>query len=232
VSRPSRRAEGGGRPERRSAVRVAIVDGEELFRAGLRAMLETQGLQVVGEARRAAETLSLVRRTAPDVVLLSLESPGTAGREATRRLKEVAPETSVVAVTDTLDQNEVIDALAAGASAYVARDDAIETILAGVVRAAAAGEPLLSARTTRALIDRLRQLSAERMRGEALRATLSPREVEVLRLVAEGQDNGDIARLLYISPHTVKHHVRTICDKLGAHNRIEAAVRAARAGIV
>lgn len=214
-----------------ASIRVLVVDDEELFRVGLRALFDGHGLRVVGEARTGEEAVALASRVAPDVVLVGVDKAPTAGA-ASLRIAEIAAHAKVIALTATPDADTVIDALAAGACGYLAKDDSIETIVAGIVRAAAAGEPLLSDRTTRALIDRLRELSADRLRGERLRARLSPREVEVLALMAEGHDNGEIARLLFISPHTVKHHVHTICQKLGVESRVQAAVRAARAGVV
>jgi DNA-binding NarL/FixJ family response regulator len=212
-------------------IRVLVVDDEDLFRVGLRSLLRTAGIDVVADARIGEEAAAAAARFVPDVVLLGLDGSPIA-RAATWRMAEAAPGAKIIALTATPDPNDVVDALAAGAYGYLAKNDSIETIVAGIVRAAAAGEPLLSSRTTEALIDRLRTLSAERMRGDVLRAKLSPREIEVLALIAEGHDNRDVARLLFISPHTVKHHVHAICDKLGVRNRVQAAVRAARAGVV
>jgi DNA-binding NarL/FixJ family response regulator len=212
-------------------IRVLVVDDQDLFRVGLRALLRTAGIDVVADTRTGEEAAAVAARLVPDVVLLGLDDSPIA-RAATWLMAEVAPGAKIIALTDTPEPNDVVDALAAGASGYLAKNDSIETIVAGIVRAAAAGEPLLSSRTTQAMIDRLRALSAERMRGEVLEAKLSPREIEVLALVADGHDNGEIADLLFISPHTVKHHVHTICEKLGVQNRVQAAVRAARAGVV
>jgi DNA-binding NarL/FixJ family response regulator len=212
-------------------IRIVVVDDQDLFRAGLCALLDTSGIQVVGDARTGEEAVALAARVVPDVVLLGLDD-ALAARAETWRMAEVVPGAKIIALTDTPEPNDVVDYLAAGAYGYLAKNDSTETILAGIVRAAAAGEPLLSSRTTEALIHRLRALSAERIRGEVLRAKLSPREIEVLALIAEGHDNAEIARVLFISPHTVKHHVRTICEKLGVQNRVQAAVRAARAGVV
>ena len=212
-------------------IRVLVVDDQDLFRVGLRALLDRDGFEVVAEARTREDAVAVAARVAPDVVLLGLSQRITAG-PATWELAEVAPDARIVALTDSPDPDEAIDALTAGACGYLARNDATETIVTGIVRAAAAGEPLLSGRTTSALIDRLRRQGAERMRGEALRASLSPRELEVLALIAEGHENREIARLLFISRHTVKHHVHTICEKLGVQTRVQAAVRAARAGVV
>jgi DNA-binding NarL/FixJ family response regulator len=212
-------------------IRVLVLDGQDLFRNGLRLMLESEGLHVVGDACTAGEALLLTARLSPDVVLVDLDLPGSSS-ELVQDIVGLAPDARIIVLAADLDASEVIDALARGACGYLARNDSTETIVAGLVRAAAAGEPLLSARTTWALIDRLRRLGAERMRGDALRARLSSRELEVLALIAKGHDNREIAGLLFISPHTVKHHVRTICKKLEVENRLQAAVRAARAGLV
>jgi DNA-binding NarL/FixJ family response regulator len=215
-----------------SALRVMIVDDEELFRAGLRSMLEAEGVRVVAEARGTEEALELVPRSAPDVVLLSLETRGMPATEATRRLAGVAPGTRVLAMTDGRDPEAVIDVLVAGASGCLARGDAAEARAAEAVRAAAAGEIALSGRTGRAAVERLRERSGARAAADAIRATLSERELDVLRLLVDGKDNVEIGTALFISPMTVKHHVQAICRKLGADNRTQAAVRAVRAGIV
>jgi DNA-binding NarL/FixJ family response regulator len=211
---------------------VLLVDDQDLFRAGLRALLESEGVRVVAEAGTGDRAFELAVRVVPDVVLLDIDMSQTRAADAMARIRQAAPDAKIIALTDTSDPNEVIDALTAGACGYLAKDDSIETIVAGIVRAAAAGEPLLSGRTTWALIDRLRQLNAERVAGKGLRDVLSARELEVLALIAKGNDNAQIAGLLFISPHTVKHHVHAICEKLGAQNRVQAAVRAARAGVV
>ena len=211
---------------------MLVVDDQDLFRAGLRVLLESEGLQVIAEAGSGDKAVELAVRVVPDVVLLALDMTETRGAEALRRMHEAAPDVKIIALTDTPDPDEVIDALTAGACGYLAKDESGATIAAGIVRAAAAGAPLLSTRTTQALIDRLRALSNQGIRAAVLGAKLSPREIEVLAVIAEGHDNGEIARMLFISPHTVKHHVHTICEKLGAQNRVQAAVRAARAGVV
>jgi DNA-binding NarL/FixJ family response regulator len=211
---------------------VLVVDDQDLFCAGLRVLLESEGVHVVAEARTGAKAFEVALRVVPDVVLLGLAMTQPKAADAMGRIREAAPHAKIIALTDTSDPDEVIDALTAGACGYLAKDDSIETMVAGIVRAAAAGEPLLSGRTTWALIDRLRELNAERVAGKALRAVLSARELEVLALIAKGDENAQIAGLLFISPHTVKHHVHAICEKLGAQNRVQAAVRAARAGVV
>lgn len=216
----------------RRAIDVLIVAAQTLFRSGLRGMLEGEGMRVVAEADTAEGALELVVRLAPDVVLVDLELPALPGYELTRRLAERAPAARVVALTGGTDPDDVIDALAAGAYGYLAKGESIQALVGGIVRAAASGEPLLSGRTTRALIDRLRELHAGHAQRDAIETALSERELEVLALIAEGMDNGAIATALFISQDTVKHHVRSILGKLGVENRVQAAVVAVRAGLV
>jgi DNA-binding NarL/FixJ family response regulator len=195
-------------------------------------MLERKGLQIVGEARDGEEALRLVMVTTPDVVLMSLDMPGMSGTEATRRLATAAPDVQIVVLTATLEPDRVIDALVAGACAYLPRNESVEALAAGTVRMAAAREPLLSPRTAWALIERLREVSANPEAADAIRAKLSERELEVLALIVEGKDNAAIAAGLFISPETVKRHVASILHKLGVENRLQAAVEAVRAGVV
>ncbi len=208
-----------------------IVDDDPFFRAGLRDMLESEGVEVVGEARTAEEALGVVARASPDVILMGMVAPFASDGELTRRITVLSRGARVVALTDTADPNEVMGALAAGACAYLAKDESVEAIATGIVRAAAAGHPLLSATTTRLLIDRVSLQDAARADGESLRAALSQRELEVLELIVEGKDNPEIAAALCISPLTVKAHVATILRKFGVQNRLQAAVRAVRAGL-
>jgi DNA-binding NarL/FixJ family response regulator len=212
-------------------IRVLIADDQDVFRAGLRAMLEHNGLEVVGEARDSDEALRLVTIVAPDVVLMSLDMPRTSGLAATRQMAAAAPHVQVVVLTATLEAGTVIDALVAGACAYLPRDESGEALAAGVVRMAAAGTPLLSPRTARALIERLREVSPQPWAADAIRAKLSDRELDVLRLMVAGNDNAAIAAALFISSETVKHHVSSVLHKLGVQNRVQAAVEAVRAGM-
>jgi DNA-binding NarL/FixJ family response regulator len=211
-------------------VRVLIVDGQDLFRAGLRLMLERQGIHVIGDARTVDGALWFTSRLSPEVVLVDL-ALGASPTELVHAIIERAPAAKVVLLAADLDASEVVDALAAGACGYLAKDESAERIVAGIVRAAATGQWLLSERTTRAMIARLRDLSANRATPAGI-AALSPRELEVLALIVDGKDNLEIAEALCISMQTVKHHVSTILCKLQVQNRLQAAVQAVRAGVV
>ena len=209
-------------------VRVVVVDDHDLFRQGVRALLENQGMHVIGEAGDGDDAVRLVIHSAPDVVVMDLNMPRMSGVEATRRLAEVSPATRVVVLSMSADEETVADALLAGACGYVLKDGPPGEI-AAAVQAAAAGHVLITPQIAARLIDRLR---SESPGAPVAGPGLTERESEVLKLLAEGGDNGAIAERLGISPGTVKNHVASILAKLQLENRIQAAVYAVRQGIV
>ncbi len=210
--------------------RVVVVDDHELFRRGLREVLEEAGIDVVGEAGDGEAGLEAVAATAPDVVVMDLSLPGMGGIEATRRLTAQAPATRVLVLTISADEDDVTHAIVAGACGYLLKESAMDELVAGV-RAAAAGEAAITPRIAGGLLSVVRE-SLAGAPSDRLDATLSPRELEVLRLVAEGRDNAEIADALTISLPTVKHHISNILMKLQVENRIQAAVYAVRSRIV
>ena len=212
-------------------LRVLLVDDHDLFRTGLRSLLEEQGLQVVGEAENGSTALRLTSELAPDVIIMDLKMPGLTGVETTRQISGMAPLTRVVVLTISADDEDVMNAVMAGACGYLLKDSSIDQLMAGI-RAAAGGESLISPQIAAKLLQRLRARSADEVAAETIRAELSDRELEVLRLIANGKDNAEIARELFISPKTVKNHISNILMKLQIHNRIQAAVYAVRSGIV
>jgi DNA-binding NarL/FixJ family response regulator len=212
-------------------LRVLLVDDHDIFRTGLRNLLEEQGVQVVGEAPNGRAALRLASELAPDVVIMDLNMPGLTGVETTRHLTEIAPLMRVVVLTISVDDDDVMDAVMAGACGYVLKDASIEDLLAGI-RAAAAGESWISPQIAAKVLHRLRSQGKSEDAAEAIRTELSDREVEVLKLIANGKDNAEIARELFISPKTVKNHISNILMKLQIDNRIQAAVYAVRSGIV
>jgi DNA-binding NarL/FixJ family response regulator len=207
-------------------MRVLAVDDHRLFRAGLAAMLRERGIEVVGEADSGEEALRLAAARRPDVVVMDLGLPGMSGVEATRRLRDERPAPQVVVLTASLEEDDVVEALLAGAAGYLLKDAPIDQVLTAL-SGALDGEAFVSPRVNRQLVERLRAAH----RPEPVALGLSSREHEVLALVVEGCDNAEIARRLYVSPSTVKHHLSTIFTKLGVDNRIQAAVRAVRAGL-
>ncbi len=215
---------------RRSLARVLIVDDHEVVRRGLRGMLSGErDLQIVGEAAEGGEALAVCRRERPDVVLMDVRMPGMDGLEATRAIKHEFPTTSVLMVTMQEDPDYLYEALQAGASGYLLKD-ASRTELLRAVRGVLAGEPLLSQTMAGQL---LRRLASESRAGSAPATEhLTPRELEVLRLVARGQTNREIAASLSLAAGTVKVHVQHLISKLGVSDRAQAAVRGVELGLV
>ena len=212
-------------------LRVLIVDDHDLFRRGLRNLLEEQGVQVVGEAATGTEALRFVRELAPDVVVMDLNMPGMTGVEATRQIAGLAPLTRVVVLTISDQDNDVMDAILAGACGYLLKDSSIQDLMAGI-RAASMGESLISPTIAAKVLQRIRASSTQPEIASTIRAELSDREIQVLKLIANGKDNAMIAAELHISPKTVKNHISNILMKLQIDNRIQAAVYAVRSGIV
>ncbi|HET9764581.1 MAG TPA: response regulator transcription factor [Casimicrobiaceae bacterium] len=213
------------------ALRVLIVDDHDLFRSGLRNLLEDQGVQVSGEAASGNEAVRSVREDAPDVVVMDLNMPGMGGVEATRHIAAIAPLTRVVVLTISDEDADVMDAILAGACGYLLKDSSIDELMAGI-RAAWRGESLISPGIAAKVLQRVRATSAQPEIADTIRSELSDREIEVLKLIANGKDNAVIAAELHISPKTVKNHISNILMKLQIDNRIQAAVYAVRSGIV
>ena len=212
-------------------LRVLLVDDHDLFRTGLVSLLTERGLHVVADAPSGESALELVRELAPDVVVMDLNMPGLSGIETTRRITATAPLTRVVVLTISAEDGDVISAVLAGACGYLLKDASIDDLIAGI-RAAAAGESLISPQIAAKVLQLLRSKSSPPGGGEAVRGQLSAREIEVLKLIASGKDNAEIARALFVSPKTVKNHISNILMKLQIENRLQAAVYAVRSGIV
>jgi DNA-binding NarL/FixJ family response regulator len=213
----------------RERIRVVVVDDHELFREGLVQLLRERGIDVVGQANLGAEGIRQTCEVNPDVVLMDLNMPGMSGIEATQRLSAAAPLVRVLVVTVVADERNVTEALLAGACGYLVKDAPIDQIIDGI-RAAARGESLISPRIATQLVRRIRQPT--KVESGVPGSELTPREFEILELIARGMDNVEIARTLFLSQHTVKNHVSSILVKLQVENRIQAAVRAVRRGIV
>jgi DNA-binding NarL/FixJ family response regulator len=197
----------------------------------LRNLLEEQGVQVSGEAASGVDAVRSVREVAPDVVVMDLNMPGMGGVEATRHIAAIAPLTRVVVLTISDEDADVMDAILAGACGYLLKDASIDELMAGI-RAASRGESLISPGIASKVLQRVRATSAQPEIADTIRSELSQREIEVLKLIANGKDNAVIAAELHISPKTVKNHISNILMKLQIDNRIQAAVYAVRSGIV
>jgi DNA-binding NarL/FixJ family response regulator len=212
-------------------VRVLLVDDHDLFRTGLRNLLEEQGVVIAGEASTGSEALRLVRETAPDVVVMDLNMPGMSGVDATRHISRDAPLTRVIVLTISDQEQDVMDAILAGACGYLLKDASVQELMRGI-DAAAVGESLISSHIAGKVLQHVRATTAAPEAAATIRAELSGREIDVLKLIANGKDNAMIAGELHISPKTVKNHISNILMKLQMENRIQAAVYAVRSGIV
>lgn len=220
-----------GATARTAGIRVLIVDGHALFRRALRDHLETSGLDVVGEAEDTDAAVALCVETEPEVVLMDLRLSGASGIDATRRLLAAVPGTRVLMLTVSTEEEVVVEAIMAGACGYLLKDAEGAQILAAIT-AAADGGGALSPRVASILIQRVRERAPAPQPSDAgHRAKLTVREREVLSLVVEGRDNTEIAAELVISPETVKTHVSSLLSKLETDNRVQAAVKAVRAGL-
>jgi DNA-binding NarL/FixJ family response regulator len=209
---------------------VVIIDDHDLFRGGLRDILEAEGINVAGEASDAERGIELIGELAPDVAVMDLNMPGMSGVDATREVTARNPVTKVLVLTISSDDQHIMDAMLAGASGYLLKDASVEELVGGI-RAAARGESSISPRIASRVLARLRE-GGGKSAPEALQADLSDREIEVLKLLAEGKGNAEIASELFISPKTVKNHIASILVKLQMENRIQAAVYAVKAGII
>lgn len=213
-----------------SPIRVVLVEDHPLFRRGLRELLTDQGVEVVGEAGNGELAQSIIPRLQPDVVIMDLSMPGIGGVETTRRLREIDPGLRVLVMTASSESSDVLDAIMVGAAGYLLKESTVEEILTAL-SAAARGEMAITPSVATGLVRRLRT-HEQQPRELQLPDELTPREREVLRLVALGHDNQTIASELLIGLGTVKSHVANVLEKLGVQNRVQAAVAASRAGLV
>jgi DNA-binding NarL/FixJ family response regulator len=220
-----------GQTRQLDELRVLLVDDHDLFRTGLKNLLAEQGLKVAGEAASGDVALRLVGELAPDVVIMDLNMPGISGVDTIREITASAPLARVVVLTISDDDADVVNAVMAGACGYLLKDASVDQLIAGI-RAAAAGESLISPQIAAKMLQLLRAQRSDTDAAETIRAELSDREIQVLKLIANGKDNAEIARQLFISPKTVKNHISNILMKLQIENRIQAAVYAVRSGIV
>lgn len=208
-------------------VRVLVVDDQELFRRGLIMLLGGDiDIEVVGEAADGITATELAITTAPDVILLDVRMPRRTGVEACRAIKEAVPATKIIMLTVSDEEADLYESVKNGAAGYLLKDSSIEEV-AQAIRVVNEGQSLISPSMAVKLIDEFKQMSKpEREQGPALR--LTDRELEVLRLVAKGLNNREVAKELFISENTVKNHVRNILEKLQLHSRMEAVMYAMR----
>jgi two-component system, NarL family, response regulator LiaR len=205
-------------------IRVLLVDDQRMFAEALDALLSaTEGIESMGDVSSGEEMLDRCSSGCPDVVLMDLDLPGMDGIEATRRLRQVCPETQIVAITALKNDDLMARAIEAGASGFVPKSHAAEELL-GIVRRAAAGEIVVPTEDLAATLLRLQVARASRTDAQNSAERLTDREVEILQAVADGKSTEDIATSLYLSPHTVNSHVRSILIKLGVHSKLDAVL--------
>ncbi len=211
------------------AIRVILVDDHNMVRLGLKAYFSTlTDIQVVGEAGTGEEAVRLAADLAPDVVLMDLVMPGMDGVEATRQVKKVSPRTQVIVVTSYHEDEHIFPAIRTGALSYVLKDIDPDD-LADAIRRANAGEAVVNPRVAARLVKELR---GQREGAPNAFSELTDREMEVLRQIAAGKSNHEIAETLVISEKTVKSHITNILNKLHLADRTQAAVYAWQEGIV
>jgi len=210
-------------------LRVLIVDDHALFRRGLRMVLEQESdVEVVGEAADGEEAVDVAQELMPDVILMDVRMPKRSGIEATEEIKDLIPHARILMLTISEDESDLFDAIKAGASGYLLKEISIEEV-ADAVRAVAAGQSRLSPSMASKLLTEFAAMSRRSEEPEQLPAPrLTDREMQVLRLVAQGLANREIAKQLFISENTVKNHIRNILEKLHLHSRMEAVVYAVR----
>ncbi|WP_019060912.1 response regulator [Streptomyces prunicolor] len=222
-------ADGVNRP----ALRAVIADDQALVRTGFGMILAADGIEVTAEAADGAEALAAVRRTRPDVVLMDIRMPRMDGIEATRRILADGPDGTKVIILTTYDLDHyVYAALTAGASGFLLKDVSPEHLVAAV-RLVQSGDALLAPAITRRLIERFAQREEDRPAGlHRDLSGLTPRELEVLRLLATGLSNAELADRLLLSPTTIKTHIGRILSKLDLRDRVQAVVLAYETGLV
>ena len=207
-------------------VRLLIADDHPVVRQGLRAFLETQpGVEIVGEAVDGEDAVLQVERLLPDVVLMDIVMPKIDGIEAIRRLRDVSPSTQAIVLTSFADDDKIVAAVRAGAAGYLLKDARPQELI-DAIRAVARGEALLAPSIAARLI---RELS--RPNEDPAAEVLTARELDVLRLIANGRSNKEIAADLVLSEKTVKTHVSHVLDKLGLADRTQAAIFAVKHGL-
>lgn len=216
-------------PERRDVVRVLVADDQALFRRGLGVVLEgDSGVEITGEAEDGEAAVERARELVPDVVLMDVRMPRLDGIEAARRIRADVPSTKILMLTVSDDEDDLFEAIKAGANGYLLKEISVEDV-AESIKAVAQGESRITpSMASKLLVEFNAMAKRADERPQVPGPVLTPREMEVLRLVAKGMSNRDIATELFISENTVKNHVRNILEKLHLHNRMEAVIYAMR----
>ncbi len=215
--------------EHDETIKVLIADDHALFRRGLEMVLSGEDdISVVAEAGDGEEAVRLAGEHAPDLVLMDVRMPGLSGIEATQGVKDAVPDTKILMLTISDEEEDLYDAIKAGASGYLLKEISIDEV-ADAIRSVNAGQSLITPSMAAKLLTEFASMARKDEQAEqSPPPKLTEREMEVLTLVAQGLNNRDIAKELFISENTVKNHVRNILEKLHLHSRMEAVVYAVR----
>ncbi len=233
---PGSSAAAPGASPRPEPIRTMIVDDHALFRRGLEMVLEDEpDIELVGQASDGAEAVERAAEALPDIVLMDIRMPRSSGIEACRAMKAAAPSTKIIILTISDEEADLFEAIRAGASGYLLKDIPLDEV-ADTVRAVHGGQSLINPSMAGKLLTEFAALAKrdeQEERAEELPAPrLTEREMQVLKLVARGMNNRDIAKELFISENTVKNHVRNILEKLQIHSRMEAVMVAVREKLI
>jgi DNA-binding NarL/FixJ family response regulator len=216
-------------------IRCIIVDDHALFRRGLEMVLDSEpDIELVGQASDGAEAVEKAAESLPDVVLMDIRMPRSSGIEACRAMKEAAPSAKIIILTISDEEEDLFEAIRAGASGYLLKDIPLDEV-AEAVRAVHGGQSLINPSMAGKLLSEFATLArknGEPRAQEVPAPKLTDREMQVLKLVARGMNNRDIAKELFISENTVKNHVRNILEKLQIHSRMEAVMVAVREKLI
>ena len=211
--------------------RVVVVDDQELFRRGLTMLIGTlDGIDLVGEAGDGDGAVEVVLRTDPDVVLLDVRMPGRSGIDTCAELKALMPSVQIVMLTASDEESDLYGSIKSGASGYLLKSSSVDEV-ADAVRLVSDGQSLITPSMAVKLLDEFKQLSSVDA-GTSTSPRLTERELDVLRQMARGRSNREIARALFIAENTVKNHVRNILHKFQMHSRVEAVMYAMRAKLL
>jgi DNA-binding NarL/FixJ family response regulator len=229
----AKRGRGSNQAEKPESLRVVICDDHALFRRGLEMVLENEpDIEVVGEATDGIQAVEKAQELMPDVILMDVRMPKRSGIEATQQIKELLPHVKILVLTISDDEADLYDSIKAGAAGYLLKEISTDEV-ADAIRSVWAGHSRISPAMAAKLLTEFQAMTKRADdRQQMPPPRLTDRELEVLRLVAKGLNNRDIAKNLYISENTVKNHIRNILEKLQLHSRMEAVIYAVREKIL